>query len=630
MGRDTVGPHPGGRHRKIRRVSDPEPRWIRRFRAARVTLPAWAAEAPHRVVYATNTSGLWQVVSWDLRTGRHVTLTDKPTGVLGGQPTPDGAGVVWFDDHGGDEVGRYVVSPFDGGAPRALAPDVAEGWSAGLSLRPGRLAVGVSDQDGSRIHVGDGGGTRRIYAHRHPAGVGGLSRDAALLAVSHSEHGDTLHPALRVLDARSGEPVAELWDGEGNTVAPAGWSRVRGDQRLAILADRSGHLRPEIWTAATGQRLPLELDLPGEVWVADWWPDGSALLLAHDHLGRTELYRYDLGVGRAETLELTLGDGTGWPGHGTIRAARVRDDGAVWYAFTSSSHPPEIRVRRPVDESGSHDEALLVPPGEPAPQGVAYDSLHYDNDEGHRVHAFLARPPGHGPFPLVVEAHGGPNAQVTDSFDPRVQAWVDHGFAVLLPNYRGSAGYGKRWEDALQGDPGRPELVDLRAGRDHLVAAGLADPRKVVLTGGSWGGYLTLQGIGTQAGCWSLAVAVVPVADYLTAYADESPVLREFDRSLFGGTPEELPDLYRERSPLSHVSRVTAPVLIITGRNDTRCPKRQVDRYVAALAARGAPHRYDVFDAGHGSLAVDEVIRQQALAIDFAAEHLGTPAAAQR
>ncbi|HWB72750.1 MAG TPA: prolyl oligopeptidase family serine peptidase [Egibacteraceae bacterium] len=608
-------------------MSDPEPRWIRRFRAARVTLPAWAAEASHRVAYATNASGLWQAVSWDLRTGRRVTLTDKPTGVLGGLPAPDGTGVVWFDDHAGDEVGRYVVSPFDGGTPRTLAPDVAEGWSAGLSLRPGRLAVGVSDRDGSRIHVGDGAGTHAVYAHHHPAGVGGLSKDATLLAVTHAEHGDTLHPALRMVDAVTGEPVAELWDGEGNTVAPAGWSRVRGDQRLAILADRSGRLRPEIWTPATGQRVPLELDLPGEVWVADWWPDASALLLAHDHLGRTQLHRYDLGAARTERLDLTLGGGMGRPDHGTIGAARVRDDGAIWYAFTSSSHAPEIRVRRPVDGSGPLDEALLVPPGEPAPEGVAYGSLHYDNGEGGRVHAFLARPRGKGPFPLVVAAHGGPQAQVTDSFDPRVQAWVDHGFAVLLPNYRGSTGYGKRWEDALQGDPGRPELVDLRAGRDHLVAAGVADPDRVVLAGGSWGGYLALQGIGTQPESWSVAIAVVPVADYMAAYADESPVLQAFDRSLFGGSPNRLPALYRERSPLTHVNRVVAPVLIITGQNDTRCPRRQVDNYVAALAERGVVHRYDVFDAGHGSLAVDEIIRQQALAIDFAAEHLGTPPA---
>lgn len=591
-----------------------EAAWRRRFRAARVSLPTWALDAPHRTSYVTNASGVWQVHSWDLASDRHTALTDKPTGVTGGQPLPDGSGVVWFDDSAGDEVGRYVVTPFDGGPASPLVPTVGTGWSAGLSVRAGRLAVGVADDSGFAIHAGDRDDPRLVYRHAHPADVGGLSRDGALLAVGHTEHGDTLHPALRIIDPLTGEALAEAFDGPGNTTAPAGWSPVAGDQRLAVLADASGRLRPQVWTPATGERVALDLDLPGEVWVADWWPDASALLLGHDHLGRTELYRHDLADGRTTQLEL---------GPGNIRAARLRDDGALWYAFTSSAQPPQVRVRR-----GGEDHALLVPPGEPAPEGVAYTSLHYPNGDGGQVHAFLATPPAPGPHPLVVEVHGGPQAQSDDSFDAYVQSWVDHGFAVLLPNYRGSTGYGKQWEDALQGDPGRPELVDLRAGRDRLVAEGAVDPDRVVLVGASWGGYLALQGVGTQPESWSAAVAVVPVADYVTAYADEAPALQEFDRSLFGGTPDDVPDLYRDRSPLTHVDRVRAPVLIITGRNDTRCPIRQVDRYVAALAERGVPHAYDVFDAGHGSHAVDETIRQQALAIDFVAGHLGTPPAA--
>lgn len=587
-----------------------EAAWRRRFRAARVTLPAWAVDAPHLTAYSTNASGVWQIHSWDLESDRHTPLTDKPTGVLGGQPLPDGSGVVWFDDHDGDEVGRYMVTPFHGGPATPLTPTISTGWSAGVSLRGRTVAVGISDGSAFTIFAGDRASPEPVYRHRYPASVGGLSSDAALLAVSHTEHGDTLHPALRIVDPTTGEWLADAVDGPGNSTIPAGWSPVPGDGRLALLADASGRLRPQVWTPATGERIALDLDLPGEVWVADWWPDASALLLGHDHLGRTELYRYDLEEGHTSRLPI---------GPGNVRAARVRPDGALWYAFTSSSQPTQVRTRQTDD-----DRPLLVPPGEPAPPGIAYTSVHYPNGEGGEVHAFLATPPSPGPHPLVVEVHGGPQAQSDDSFDPHVQAWVDHGFAVLLPNYRGSTGYGKQWEDALQGDPGRPELVDVRAGRDYLVAQGAVDPERVVLAGASWGGYLALQGIGTQPDAWSAAVAVVPVADYLTAYTDEAPALQEFDRSLFGGTPEDLPELYRERSPLTHIDRVRAPVIIITGRNDTRCPIRQVDRYVAALAERGIPHAYDVFDAGHGSYAVEETIRHHALSIDFVARHLGT------
>lgn len=600
-----------------------EPRWIRRYRAPRVSLPTWGVDAPERLVYATNASGVWQVRTWDRTTDAHVTVTDKPTGVLGGRPSPDGADVIWFDDHDGDEVGRFVRTPFAGGPATPLVAELGVGWSSGLSLRPDRLAVGVSDREGGfTIHTQDDDGLRRVYRHTQPADVGGLSRDAALLAISHTEHGDVLHPATKLLDAASGEVLHEVSAGAGNSISPAGWSPVPGDGRLAVVTDASGATRPEILDAASGERRALELDLPGEVWVADWWPDASALLLGHDHLGRTSLHRYDLAADRLQALDL-IGSASG----GTIRGAAVRPDGGVWYAFTSSAAASQVREREGSPTAGRADRVLLTPPGDPAPDGRAYTSIHYPNGQGNDVHAFLATPEGEGPFPLVVDAHGGPTAQTEDSFDPEVQSWVDHGYAVLMPNYRGSSGYGKAWEDVLVGDPGRPELIDLLAGRDHLVAQGIADPERCVLVGASWGGYLTLQGIGTQPEAWAAAVAIVPVADYLAAFADESPAFQEFDTSLFGGTPEQVPELFRERSPLTHVDAVRAPVLVITGANDTRCPKRQVDNYVKALAAAGKPHAYDVFDAGHGSYAIDETVRQQTLALDFVAAHLGTPPA---
>ena len=102
----------------------------------------------------------------------------------------------------------------------------------------------------------------------------------------------------------------------------------------------------------------------------------------------------------------------------------------------------------------------------------------------------------------------------------------------------------------------------------------------------------------------------MPVADYLTAYADEMEQLRAFDRALFGGSPADRPDAYRASSPLTYVDAVTAPVLVLAGENDPRCPIRQVDNYLDALAARGGP-TYEVsrFDAGHGSLVVEETMR---------------------
>ena len=110
----------------------------------------------------------------------------------------------------------------------------------------------------------------------------------------------------------------------------------------------------------------------------------------------------------------------------------------------------------------------------------------------------------------------------------------------------------------------------------------------------------------------------MPVADYLTAYADEMEQLRAFDRALFGGSPEEEPEVYRASSPLTYVDAVRAPVLVLAGENDPRCPIRQIDNYLDALAARDADYAVSRFDAGHGSLVVEQAMAHMATEVAFA------------
>ena len=141
----------------------------------------------------------------------------------------------------------------------------------------------------------------------------------------------------------------------------------------------------------------------------------------------------------------------------------------------------------------------------------------------------------------------------------------------------------------------------------------------MVVEGWSWGGFLALLAAGTQPQRWAAAIGGVPVADYVAAFEDEMEQLRAFDRALFGGSPDEVPDRYRVASPLTYVGDVRAPVLVLAGENDPRCPIRQIDNYLDALAARGdLPYEVSRFDAGHGSLVVEETIRHVATEIDFA------------
>jgi dipeptidyl aminopeptidase/acylaminoacyl peptidase len=112
------------------------------------------------------------------------------------------------------------------------------------------------------------------------------------------------------------------------------------------------------------------------------------------------------------------------------------------------------------------------------------------------------------------------------------------------------------------------------------------------------------------------------VADYVAAYEDEMEALQAFDRSLFGGSPADVPDRYAASSPITYVDQVTTPVLVMAGENDPRCPIRQIDNYLARLRELGKEHEVYRYDAGHGSLVVEERIRQMAATIDFARKHL--------
>ena len=421
-----------------------------------------------------------------------------------------------------------------------------------------------------------------------------------MLAFSHSEHGDSRHPALRVVRL-DGSTVADLWDGSGKGLAVEGFSPV--DNRLLVGHERWGRPSVLIWEPETGATDELGLDLPGEV-DGSWYPDGSALLLAHQDRARTEIYRYELTTRRLRRLDTPAG---------VIAAATARPDGAVWLSFSSGVRPPQV-----LDLDGA---VVIAPEGEAPPPGARFADVDVPGPGG-TIHALLARPEREPPHPAVFLLHGGPEAHDQDSYAPEVSALVDAGYAVVCVNYRGSTGYGTAWRDALEAAPGNTELEDVAAVRGALVADGVVDGRRTALAGASWGGYLTLLGLGIQPKLWAAGAAAVPVADYVAAYEDEMEALRAFDRALFGGSPAEVPDAYRKASPITYADAVLAPVLILAGDNDPRCPLRQVQRYVEQMRALGKTVEVYRFDAGHGSLVLEERVRQMRTELDFFARHL--------
>ncbi|HYN72558.1 MAG TPA: prolyl oligopeptidase family serine peptidase [Nakamurella sp.] len=615
-----------------------ESRWRARYSATRMSLPSMARDAQHRTVYVSNATGRYEVYCWDVTTDRHTVLTDRPDGTAHAQLSADGEHVWWFDDTAGDEYGVWRVQPF-GSGPKSAGdgtenaaaqglPGVAAGYPAGLEVGTHVVVGGFSDDEGTRVHLArDGSAPDVVYQHPEDGGVGALSADETIWVLSHSEHGDARYPALRAIAVANGAVLGELSDAPGRGLIALMFSPVPGDQRLLVGHERRGRHELLIWDLTSGTVTELDVDLPGDL-DADFYPDGSAVLVVHTHAGRTSLHRFSVDDGELALLPAA---------RGVVSGAVARRDGSVWYRWSSAAEPGQVRA---LWNDGT-DDVLLRPDGALAPGSERVTDVWVDGPGG-RIHALLAEPPARPggqeqgaagqiaggqiaggddrtgrPWPTVYAVHGGPATGDEDSFDANRAAWLDAGFAVVQVNYRGSTGYGSAWRDALAERVGHVELADIAAVQDHLVAAGIIDRERCAIFGYSWGGYLALLGLGVQPDRWAAGVAGVPVADYVAAYEDEMEPLRAYDRALFGGSPREVPEKYRDSSPLSYVDRVRAPLLVLAGENDPRCPIRQIDNYLDALAARGARYAVYRYDAGHGSMVVDERLRQCACEIAF-------------
>jgi dipeptidyl aminopeptidase/acylaminoacyl peptidase len=299
---------------------------------------------------------------------------------------------------------------------------------------------------------------------------------------------------------------------------------------------------------------------------------------------------------------------------GTIHEAGFRPGGELWYRTDSSVEPPSVR--------GGDGETVLRLPVDPPPPGTRSRWLSWSNPAGDPIHGFITTPSGSGPFPTIASIHGGPEWHHTDLWDPGLQAFVDEGFAVLQVNYRGSTGRGKTFREALKGNIGFPETEDIVAGVDHVVSSGVADPQALFLEGWSWGGYLTTLIAGLHPDRWRAACAGIPVGDYVAAHYESAPTLRAWDLATMGGSPMELPELYRERNPMTYVDRVEAPMLLIAGEHDSRCPLGQVMVYAHALRARNHDVDVHLYDGGHHALQVEEKIAHARRSIDFFTRHL--------
>ena len=233
--------------------------------------------------------------------------------------------------------------------------------------------------------------------------------------------------------------------------------------------------------------------------------------------------------------------------------------------------------------------------------------IRYKSSDGLEIPGYVMLPKGPAPknLPLLVIPHGGPWARDTFGYNPLAQFFANRGFAVLMPNFRGSTGYGKKFLNAGNNEWGQKMQDDITYGVKHLVAQGIADPTRVAILGGSYGGYATLAGVAFTPDLYSVAVSIVGPSNLITLL-DSIPPYWEAGRKIFDvrlgnpNTPEGKKQLERQ-SPLNSAAKIKTPLMVVQGANDPRVKKAESDQIVIALRDRKFPVEYIVApDEGHG------------------------------
>jgi len=350
-------------------------------------------------------------------------------------------------------------------------------------------------------------------------------------------------------------------------------------------------------------------------------PDGKFLTYTANVDGNTDIYLYDIASGKAHALPLTKGvnQAAGRPSPFT------RDSSRMLYVHNGPTSPGDLWVYNLADGK-SHQLTNSLVGGVRAEDMVEPYLIHYPSKDGKwTISAFVYVPynlPRNGQHPAIVYVHGGPTAQTMNNFNRFVQYMANQGYLVIAPNYRGSRGYGKEFQHANLFDMGGGDLQDVLAAADWIQQTGYVDAKKLILMGGSYGGYMTMMGVTKAPEVWAAGVPIVPFVNWFTEIQNEDPVLQQSDLATMGDVVKNKA-LYEDRSPINFVDRIKAPLYLLAGGNDPRCPKEEAQQVVDAVKKRGGVVEYKVYEnEGHGFAKVENQIDAYKRVAEFLKAHV--------
>ncbi|MFL6162928.1 MAG: prolyl oligopeptidase family serine peptidase [Jatrophihabitantaceae bacterium] len=395
-------------------------------------------------------------------------------------------------------------------------------------------------------------------------------------------------------------------------------------ESLYVISDRTGW-----WNlyrlALDGQLSPLcpqQADFAGPMWQlgSRWYqpmPDGR--LLAVRTLGSSQLGMVDPADGSFTGIELADA--------GTLSLTAVDGD-RVLLACVGARRPVGVRLLEPA--SGSLTDIRLGVDSIPDERYLPIPELMtFTGTSGREVHAIAYRPTNpefQGPDaelpPYLVTVHGGPTSQSRPALDLTIAYFTSRGIGVLDVNYGGSTGYGREYRDRLKGQWGVVDVEDTVAAIQGMVAAGLADPARLAIAGGSAGGF-TVLAVLTGTDVFACGTSYFGVADLMKLYEHTHDFESHYLVGLVGPLPEAQ-ELYRSRSPLYNVAGLSCPVLLLQGMKDPVVPPEQAELFRDAMVAKGIPHAYLTFaDESHGFRQAASQIRSLEAELSFYGQVFG-------
>jgi dipeptidyl aminopeptidase/acylaminoacyl peptidase len=589
-----------------------------------------------RIAFLTNITGTPQVWMIPSSGGWPNQLTFYEDRVDFISWSPDGTGLLFGKAKGGDENQQlYWMTP-DGSEIKALTSDPKIRHNFGGWSHDGKkISYGSNKRDRNffDIYVMDvaTGREELVYQQDGSNNAVDWSFDDKKIIVSHANEQLSLDNDLYLVDLQT-KQATHLTPHEGS--AQFGSVRFAPDGNSIFFGTND---KREFYSLAqmdlATKRVDIIDDTQWDLSSIEMSHDGGLLAYTINRDGFSELFirRLDTNgkplitaIGKKEAPIKLPGKGLA----GGLEFSRDRSGEAsrtgnkLAFTFNSSRYTADVwlyDLKTRALTQVTHSSLAGIPQS----SFVEPELIRYKSFDGREIPAWYYRPQngvtaagGRG-LPVIVSVHGGPEAQAQPGFSAIFQYFLSRGYAVLAPNVRGSTGYGKTYTHLDDVRNREDSVKDLAAAVDWLKANGGADPRRVAVMGGSYGGYMTLAAITLYPDLWAAAVDTVGIANWESFLKNTSGYRRKL-REVEYGTLERDLEFLKSISPLYKVDRIKTPLMVIHGRNDPRVPYTEAEQIVEALRKRGAPVEYKIFDdEGHGVAKLSNRLIVYPLMADF-------------